>query len=83
MTTETKETHLIDSNISINKLVHTKEQLYVANNDGLFQLRNEQLVQVLNEPITALTALSNAVIAVTPKHIYRLNDNGQVLSNSS
>lgn len=72
----TNTTKLVHRNIEIKSLVHSKNQLYIANNNGLYQLRNEQLVQVISEPITALTALSNAVIAITPTKIYKLNDNG-------
>lgn len=77
---KTQETHVINNNIAINKLVHNKRHLYVANRDGLYQLQDEKLIQILNEPITALTALSNAVIAITPTKIYRLDDNGQLSS---
>ncbi len=77
---ETKATSIIDNNIAINKLTHTKKHLYIANNNGLFQLQNKQLAKIIKEPITALAALSDAVIAITPKSIYRLSDNGQVLS---
>jgi len=76
----TNTTKIITKNISIAKLVHTNNQLYASNNKGLFQLKNEQLVQVINEPITALTALSNAVIAITENRIYRLNDDGKQTS---
>lgn len=80
--TKTQKTHIIDNNITINKIVHTQEQLYIANSDGLYQLQNEQLIQIIKEPITALTALSNAIIAITPTHIYRLSDDGQISSIS-
>ena len=76
----TKVTHVIESNLAINKLVHNQQQLYVANSDGLYQLQEEQLVQVINEPITALTALSNAIIAISTNKIYRRN-NDETSSN--
>jgi len=73
----TQTTQIINQNISIAKLTNTKNQLYVSNNKGLFQLKNELLVKVIDEPITALTALSNAVIAITANKIYRINDDGK------
>ncbi len=76
----TKTTQIINQNVEIKELTHTQEQLYASNNEGLFQLKNEQLVQVIDESIIALTALSNAVIAITANRIYRLNDDGKQTS---
>ncbi|WP_232299952.1 ligand-binding sensor domain-containing protein [Colwellia sp. MT41] len=76
----TKTTQLLDDNIAIKHLVHNKEQLYVANSDGLYQLQDDQLQQILSEPITALTALSDAVIAITANKIYRLSNEGDISS---
>ncbi|HCM46121.1 MAG TPA: hypothetical protein DIS98_00925 [Colwellia sp.] len=73
-------TEIIHHNIKIDSLVHSKEQLYVSNSDGLYQLKNDLLIKVINEPITALTALSNAIIAITPDKIYKLADNGDKTS---
>lgn len=76
----TNTTQIIHHNINIKGLVHTKEQLYIANNDGLYLLKSDKLTRVINEPITALTALSNAVIAITPNKIYKLSDDGNQFS---
>jgi ligand-binding sensor domain-containing protein len=76
----TKTTQTIDQNISITKLVNTQNQLYASNKEGLFQLNNEQLIKIIDEPIIALTALSDAVIAITDNKIYRINDEGQQAS---
>ena len=77
---KTKVTQVIDNNIAIYKWAHNKQQLYIGNNDGLYQLQGDQLRQILSEPITALTALSNAVIAITATKIYRINDDGSLSS---
>jgi ligand-binding sensor domain-containing protein len=74
----TKETNIIESNISIDHLVHNHKHLYIANEDGLFQLKDNRLVNILNEPITALKAISNAVIAITTNNIYRFSDDGTI-----
>ena len=74
----TKETNIIESNISIDHLVHNQKHLYIANEDGLFQLKDNRLVNILNEPITALKAISNAVIAITTNSIYRFSDDGTI-----
>ena len=74
----TKETNIIESNISIDHLVHNQKHLYIANEDGLFQLKDNRLVNILNEPITALKAISNAVIAITTNNIYRFSDDGTI-----
>jgi len=76
----TNTTKIIHQNIIIDKLVHTNEQLYVSSIDGMFHLKDERLIRVIAEPITALTALSNAVIAITPSKIYRLSDKGLLSS---
>jgi ligand-binding sensor domain-containing protein len=72
----TNTTEIIHHNIKVDRLVHSKDQLYISNSDGLYQLKSDQLVKVINEPITALTALSNAIIAITPDKIYKLADEG-------
>ncbi|KGJ92997.1 putative signal transduction histidine kinase [Colwellia psychrerythraea] len=76
----TTETIVIESNISIDHLVHNQEHLYIANEEGLFQLQDNRLVNILNEPITALKALTNAVIAITANNIYRFSDDGTISS---
>jgi len=76
----TNTTEVVHHNIDIKSLVHSTEQLYIANNDGLYQLKNEKLVQVIHKPITALIALSTAVIAITSDKIYKLSDDGSQLS---
>ena len=73
-------TTVIDHNISISKQANTESQLYVANNKGLFKLENELLIKVIDQPITALKALPDAVIAITPDKIIRLNDEGDQTS---
>jgi ligand-binding sensor domain-containing protein len=78
----TNSTSIIDNNIAIDKLAHTNNSLYLANINGLLQLQNGQLLQRIKGSITALVALSDAIIAITPQHIYRLNDDGQVSSIS-
>ena len=75
-----KETDIIDKNIIISHLVHNQKHLYIANYEGLFQLQGDKLLKVIKEPITALLALSDAVIAVTLNKIYRLSNNGQISS---
>ena len=80
--TTTKETDIIDNNITLNVISNTQKQLYVGTSEGLYQLKNYRLVLVIDEPTIALTSLSNAIIAITPKHIYRVRDNGEVLNIS-
>ncbi|WP_019025915.1 ligand-binding sensor domain-containing protein [Colwellia piezophila] len=76
----TKITEILHHNIVISKLLHSNEQLYIVTSDGLFQLQDEQLLSVLPHSITAITVLSNAVIAITADKIYRLTDDGQLTS---
>ncbi|KGJ96155.1 putative signal transduction histidine kinase [Colwellia psychrerythraea] len=73
-------TLVIDQNIGIKDIAHTQNQFYLSNNDGLYQLQGNSLVQIITGPITALTALSNAVIAITANKIYRLGDDGKQTS---
>ena len=76
----TKETNIIESNISIDHLVHNQQHLYIANEEGLFQLNDDRLTNIINEPITALKAISNAVIAISTNNIYRISDDGTISS---
>lgn len=76
----TKETNIIESNISIDHLVHNQHHLYIANEEGLFQLNDDRLTNIINEPITALKAISNAVIAISTNNIYRISDDGTISS---
>ncbi|MCP4322932.1 MAG: hypothetical protein GY787_14005, partial [Alteromonadales bacterium] len=71
---------IIHQNIAIKELMHTQDKLYLSSRDGLYQLEGDNLVQVITEPITASTALSNAVIAITANRIYRLADDGNLSS---
>lgn len=76
----TKETNIIESNISIDHLVHNQQHLYIANEEGLFQLNDDRLTNIINEPITALKAISNAVIAISTNNIYRISGDGTISS---
>ncbi len=76
----TDKTHTLANNISIDHLIHNQNHLYIANDEGLFQLENDLLTNVISEPITAVAALSNAVIAITAGKIYRLSDEGEISS---
>ncbi len=73
-------TQVIHQNIVIEELAHTQEQFYVSSSEGLYQLHDNDLLQIINEPITALAALSDAVIAITASKIYRINDDGRQTS---
>ena len=42
----TKETNIIESNISIDHLVHNQQHLYIANEEGLFQLNDDRLTNI-------------------------------------
>jgi len=74
------ETRVIAQNITINKLEHTQHQLYITNSSGLYHFQNDQLIQIINEPITAITTLTDMVIAITSNKIYRLGDDGKLSS---
>jgi ligand-binding sensor domain-containing protein len=76
----TEETNTIANNISIDHLIHSQKHLYITNSEGLFQLNGDLLINVIAEPVTALTAISNAVIAITASKIYRLSDDGKISS---
>ncbi|WP_232771403.1 ligand-binding sensor domain-containing protein [Colwellia sp. 12G3] len=75
-----KKTHVISPDIIISNIVHSQKYLYIANNEGLFQLQGEKLQQVITGHITALVALTSAIIAITPDKIYRLPDDGKLSS---
>lgn len=73
-------TTIIENNLTISKVVHNENQLYVANNSGLYYLENDKLIKLIDEPITALTALSTAIIAITPTNIHRISQNETITS---
>lgn len=76
----TDTTKIIHNNIAISKIAHNNKQLYVANKLGLYLLENELLVKIIDEPINALTAMSNAIIAITPTKIYHVAQNKKLTS---
>lgn len=73
-------TEVIDNKIKIKKIAHTSKHLYVSNQSGLYQLKNNTLTKVLNDPIVALTALTSSVIAITKTSVTRFNDDGSQFS---
>ena len=77
---ETEKVNLISNNITVNKIVHTKEQLYISSHLGLFQLQNNKLVKLINESISTALAINNTLIAITPNKIYAINDKGEQVS---
>ncbi len=66
----TQNTHLIDSNIKIRKIVHNDQHVYVSSKSGLYQVYNNKLQQLLPESVIAITALSSGIIAITKSNIY-------------
>jgi len=68
-------TKIIQNNIAKSKIIHNDNQLYIANSLGLYSLQGEKLVKLIDGPINALTALPNAIIAITSNKIYRINHN--------
>jgi len=77
---QTNATEIIDNNIKIKKIVNSKKHLYVSSQSGLYQLKNNSLIKILNEPVFALTALPSGVIAITKNSITRFDDDGSQLS---
>ena len=78
--TQTNVTEIIDNNIKIKEIIHSNKHLYVSSQSGLYQLKNNNLIKILNEPVLALTALSSGVIAITKNSIIRFDDDGSQLS---
>ena len=72
----TNKTTVIHRDIKISKLVVSKNNLYVETDGGLYQLFNEKLIKVISQPLTALTALSDAIVAITDDKLIKLSDNG-------
>lgn len=66
----TKKTHLIDSNIKVRKIIHNDHNLYISSKKGFYQVKNNELTQLLPDSIVAATALSSGVIAITQQNIY-------------
>ena len=77
---KTKKVNLIADDIAVNKIVHTKEKLYIASNSGLYQLQDSKLVRLISQPITTALALNNTLIAITASRIYAINDLGEQVS---
>lgn len=77
--TETGASHIIDNNIKIRDFVHSDKHFYVASQSGLYQLKSNKLVKLLNQPILTLTAITSAIIVTTKTSITRFNDDGTQL----
>ena len=75
-------TKIIHNNLEVTDITHNDKQLYIANNIGLYSLEGDKLVKVINEPINALTALVDSIIAITPTKIYRINYDKKITSIS-
>lgn len=73
-------TNIIDNNIKIKKIVCSSKHLYIVSPNGLYQLKNNKLIKVINESVSDATAISSGIIAVTKESITRLNDDGSQLS---
>lgn len=73
---KTSVTELIDNNIKIRKIAASNKHLYISSQSNLYQLQNNVLVNILNEEVLALTALTSGVVAVTKTSIIRFNDDG-------
>jgi ligand-binding sensor domain-containing protein len=79
---KTSITSLIDSNIKIKKMVSNNNHLYIVSQSGLYQLKNDALIKILNEPISDATAIPTGIIAVTGKSITRINNDGSQISEN-
>jgi ligand-binding sensor domain-containing protein len=73
---QTNITQLLYNDIKIDDLVHSKDNLFVSSADGLFKLNDEKLIKIIEQPITAVTALNNSVIAITANKLVKLADGG-------
>ena len=77
---ETEKVNLIADNITVNKIVHTKNQLYISSQLGLFQLQDNKLVKLIDQPIKTALAINNILIAITATKIYAINNKGEQVS---
>lgn len=78
--TKNNVTEIIDDNIKIREITFSDKYLYVSSQSGLYQLNNNILVKIINEPIVTLIAFPSSVIAITKNAITRFNDDGSQLS---
>jgi len=78
--TKTNITTLINSDIKVKEIVHSDEHIFVSDQNSLYQLKNNNLVKILNKPVVALTALPSGVVAITKNAITRFNDDGSKFS---
>ncbi|MCJ8295501.1 MAG: hypothetical protein MJK15_13950 [Colwellia sp.] len=77
---KTDKTYLISDEIVVKEIVHTKEQLYISSQSGLYQLQDGKLKKLINEPITTVIAINNTLIAITARKIYAIKDAGEQFS---
>jgi ligand-binding sensor domain-containing protein len=77
---KTGNSQLISDDIAIDDIVHTKDNLYVSANSGLYKLKDNSLIKIIDQPITAILTVTDSVVAFTKNNIYSINDTGKLIN---
>jgi len=72
---------LISDDIAINEIVNTKGSLYISANSGLYKLKDNSLIKIIEQSITAVITLNDSVIAFTKNNIYSISDTGKLINS--
>ncbi|WP_281560120.1 hypothetical protein [Thalassomonas sp. RHCl1] len=73
-------TKVLAENIQLNNLVATQKHLYFSSIKGLFQVKGDKILTILNQPVNAINRVSNGLIAATSNKLFYFADNGAVTS---
>jgi AraC family chitin signaling transcriptional activator len=71
-----KNTSLLMENVRIEQLVQSRQKLYMATDSALFELRQSQVIPVLESAISKITTVQNALLVATPQTLHSFFDDG-------
>ncbi|WDE06876.1 hypothetical protein SG34_008245 [Thalassomonas viridans] len=78
--TSSSETSIIASNIQLHDLVATKKHLYFSTNDGLFQIKENEVINIIGQPVNAINSVAEGLAVATKDKLIYFADNGQTHS---
>ena len=70
-----QKTQLLASNVSINSLEHTKNNVYVSTPSGVFKVIDKALQQIAVGPISAMAAFGTSLVIAKGNELTILSDN--------
>ena len=72
------ETKVIAEDILLKNLVKTGKHLYFSTNKGLFQVKDDTVISILNEPVNAIGVVAQGLVAATQNNLFYFADNSKI-----